>query len=256
MYKQPYHIVDVSPWPFYISFALLGLALNLVNWLATGSFNLAPLVLTIAIVILWFRDIIREAYGGFHTIGVQDGILLGFILFILSEIMLFVSFFWAFFNSSLAPGIDLGSVWPPVGINFIDPYNLPFFGSLILISSGVILTLAHHAFLAGDKEVALYSLLTCILVGAIFPFTQAIEYYTAEFTIADNVFGSVFFMTTGLHAIHVIAGLIFLTVSLFRILKDQMTIDHNLGFEFSIYYWHLVDVVWIFVYLFYYIWTY
>jgi cytochrome c oxidase subunit 3 len=202
----------------------------------------------------WWRDVIREAKGGYHTTRVQKGILIGFLLFLLSEIMLFVSFFWAFFHSSLSPSIELGAYWPPEGINAVNPWAIPLLGSTVLLASGFILTLGHHALILGDKNLTIIMMIFTVLLGALFIFLQYNEYYYGEFTIADSVYGSVFYMTTGLHAIHVIVGVLFLLISLIRINLDHYTTEHHIGFEFAIYYWHLVDVVWLLVFLIYYWW--
>lgn len=202
----------------------------------------------------WWRDVIREAKAGYHTTRVQKGILIGFLLFLLSEIMLFVSFFWAFFHSSLSPSIELGAYWPPEGINAVNPWAIPLLGSTVLLASGFILTLGHHALILGDKNLTIIMMIFTVLLGALFLFLQYNEYYYGEFTIADSVYGSVFYMTTGLHAIHVIVGVLFLFISLIRIYLDHYTTEHHIGFEFAIYYWHLVDVVWLLVFLIYYWW--
>jgi len=240
-----------------MSLALLGFAVTVVSWLtgfSIGYLGFSPILLIALISVLWWRDVIREAAGGYHTTTVQRGLLIGFLLFLLSEIMLFFSFFWAFFNSSLSPGVEIGAVWPPVGIHAIDPWSLPLLGTCVLLASGFTVTAAHHAIVGGNKYSAIISLAFTVILGALFVFLQANEYYYSGFTIADSVFGSAFYMTTGLHGLHVIAGTIFLTVGLVRLFRDSFTSEHHLGVEFSIYYWHLVDVVWLFVFLFYYCW--
>lgn len=252
MIKQPFHLVDFSPQPILSSVAILSLTFNLISWFTLGQFNLFSIIILLIIGILQLRDIIRESKGGYHTKLVQKGIILGFGIFIITEIMLFFSFFQAFFNSSLSPGIELGAIQPPIGLTFISAYQLPLLGTCILLTSGFILTISHHAFLNGNKNLALITLLITILIGLSFTFVQFIEYSIAEFTISDSVFGSVFYMTTGLHSMHVNVGIIFLIVSLVRIFYDQFTIDHHLGLELSIYYQHFVDVIWLAVYIFYY----
>lgn len=238
-----------------MSIAVLSFAIGQVGWLGHYSFNLLPqLAVIILIAFQWWRDVIREAKGGFHTTLVQRGILLGFLLFLLSEIMLFVSFFWSFFHSSLAPAMELGATWPPVGINAVNPWGIPLLGSCVLLASGFVLTLGHHATILGNKDIVLISLFFTVLQGAFFLFLQYNEYYYGEFTIADSVFGSVFYMTTGQHAQHVIAGALFLFVCLVRTFQDSYTTEHHLGLEFAIYYWHLVDVVWLLVFQVYYYW--
>ena len=252
---HPYHQVDVSPWPLLMSIAVLTAAIGLVGWLGHFSTNLVPAQLVIIqVAFQWWRDVIREAKGGYHTTLVQRGILIGFILFLLSEIMLFMSFFWAFFHSSLAPAVELGCTWPPVGILAVDPWGIPLLGSCILLASGFVQTLGHHAFFLGNKDLVLVSMFFTVLLGALFLFLQFNEYYYSTFTLSDSVFGSVFFMTTGLHALHVIIGVQFLTVCMIRVYFDSFTTEHALGLDFAIYYWHLVDVVWLLVFLVFYYW--
>lgn len=240
--SHPYHLVDGSPWPLLMSLALLGFAVTIVSWL-TGfqqSFlSFSSIALIGLISILWWRDVIREAKGGYHTAIVQRGLLIGFLLFLLSEIMQFFSFFWSFFHSSLSPGVELGSSWPPVGLHAVNPWAIPLLGSCILLASGFTVTACHHAVVAGNKFSAIISLIFTVALGALFIFVQYNEYSYSQFTIADSIFGSVFFMLTGLHAIHVIGGTLFLAVGQIRLFKDHFTLEHHLGLEFAIYYWHL-----------------
>jgi cytochrome c oxidase subunit 3 len=256
---HPYHLVDVSPWPILMSFAFLLFALSLVAGFVpnvkTNTFALiASPLLILLILVQWFRDIIREARGGYHTTRVQKGILISFELFLVTEVMLFFSFFWAFFHSSLAPAVELGCQWPPMGINPVNTWSLPLFGTCLLLSSGMILTLGHHALIRGQANLAILGMLGSVVLGALFAFAQFGEYCFAEFTIADSVFGSIFYMTTGLHFFHVVAGVLFLLVGMVRLMLDQVTSEHHMGIEFAIYYWHLVDVVWLAVYVLYYWW--
>ena len=255
MYKHPYHLVDISPWPFLLSFTLLSFGISMANWIShSNTLLLLQLLIILLISFQWWRDILREAKSGYHTSKVQKGILIGFLLFLLSEVMLFVSFFWAFFHSSLAPSVEIGAYWPPIGISPVNPWSIPLLGSTVLLASGFILTLAHHSFILGDKNLTLVTMIITVLLGALFIFLQYTEYSYGEFTISDSVYGSVFYMTTGLHAIHVIVGVLFLLIGLIRIYLDNLTTEHHLGLEFAIYYWHLVDVVWLLVFLIYYWW--
>lgn len=250
-----YHLVELSPWPLLASVALFNFAINLISWLNHITiYNNAIFIVIALILFQWFRDIIRESLSGYHTHMVQNGLLIGFMLFLLSEVMLFFSFFWAFFHSSLAVNIELGSIWPPIGIISINCWNLPLLGSLILLSSGFIFTLAHHALILGNKSLTIINLLITVILGGLFINLQYMEYYYSTFTISDSVYGSVFYLTTGLHALHVIAGVIFITVSLIRIYFDNMTISHHLNFEYAGAYWHLVDIVWLIVFMIYYWW--
>jgi cytochrome c oxidase subunit 3 len=170
--------------------------------------------------------------------------------------MLFSGFFWAFFHSSLSPSFELGAVWPPVGIHGVNPWSIPLLGSTVLLASGFFLTWGHHAFITGSKSNALIGLILTILLGIFFLFLQYNEYYNSEFTIADSVYSTVFYSTTSLHAFHVTIGVIFLTVSLYRIFSDSFTCEHHIGLETSIYYWHMVDIVWLALFIIFYIWGY
>lgn len=190
------------------------------------------LVLIIGTMIVWWRDVIREAtYQGRHTFIVRQGLKYGMILFIVSEVCLFFSFFWAFFHSSLAPTIDIGGVWPPIGVNPLDPFSIPLLNTAILLSSGATVTWAHHGMISGRRKEAVGSLALTVVLGLIFTSLQAMEYYEASFTITDSVYGSTFFVTTGAHGGHVLIGSTFLLVCLYRLVNFQFTKHHHLGFE-------------------------
>ena len=252
---HPFHQVEVSPWPFLMSITIFTGAIGVVSWLGdypTNPQTFAPSLLLISIQ--WWRDVVREAKGGFHTTTVQRGILIGFMLFLLSEIMLFSSMFWAFFHSSLAPAVELGCEWPPIGISSIDPWSLAQVGTCVLLASGFVLTWGHHALILGDKSSALIGLFLTVLLGGLFLVLQYTEYTYAEYSISDSVFGCTFYMLTGLHGLHVIVGVIFLAVGMVRIYMDHFTTEHHIGLEFAIYYWHLVDVVWLVVFVLVYWW--
>ncbi len=253
--RHPYHQVDASPWPIQMAMAVQGGAMTLVSFLTHMEVQLVPSLFLQAIISwLWWRDVIREAKEGYHTLKVQRGLILGFQLFLLSEIMLFASFFWAFFHSSLSPAVELGAIWPPVGITPINPWSIPLQGSSVLQVSGFIQTLGHHATIAGRRNLAQNTVLLTSILGFLFLYLQYNEYTFGEFTIADSVFGNVFYCTTGLHALHVQIGAVFLMISFIRLYLNSFTSEHHLGLEFAIYYWHLVDVVWLGVFFIYYIW--
>jgi cytochrome c oxidase subunit 3 len=243
-----FHIVDHSPWPLYISLSLITL---IIGDVFTG---LLGLITSCLIITVWLRDIIREGKEGNHTKIVQKGITLGYIIFLITEIMLFFSFFWSYFHSSLSPTASIGLIWPPIGIDAIQFTSLPLLGSLLLLSSGFFVTLSHHAFLASDKSLCLIHGIITLILGISFTCLQATEYYFSTFTIADSIFGSVFYMTTGLHGIHVILGIFGLIISYIRIFRDHLTLEHHLGFEFAIFYYHLVDIIWLFVFITFYWW--
>lgn len=255
MMRHPYHLVDPSPWPILISFTMLTLALGILSSLGGdgGGYGILLAVSPLALVTLaWWGGVFSE--GGDHTRIVRRGFTLGFLLFLASEIMLFLSFFWAYLHSALSPSPELGSSWPPQGVRAVDPWGIPLLGSLILLSSGFTVTVAHHAIRYGDKRVTVLGLLLTVALGASFALLQGVEYISGEYTISDSTFGSVFYMTTGLHGTHVIVGVIFLTVCLVRVICDRFTAERHLGLEYAILYWHLVDLVWFFVFTLFYWW--
>jgi len=256
---HPFHLVDPSPWPFIGAFGALGLTSGGVLYMhsyALGSIlPVVSLLLVLAVMAVWWRDVIREAsYQGHHTLVVQRGLRYGMLLFILSEVCFFFSFFWAFFHSALGPDINIGSIWPPIGIQALDAFSVPLLNTAILLSSGCTVTWSHHAMVAGDRKNAIIGLFFTVILGLIFTALQAMEYYEAPFTIADSIYGSTFFVATGFHGLHVIIGTLFLMVCLYRILDHQFTKHHHNGFEAAIWYWHFVDYVWIFLFLCIYWW--
>ena len=251
---HPYHQVDNSPWPITIAIAIFSQAITIIDmqvYKNTTNLLFCQFVVII-ILIVWWRDIIREAIGGYHTFIVQKGILIGFLLFLLSEIMQFSSFFWSYFHSGLAPAIEQGSTWPPVGIKPVNTWSIPLQGTCILLASGFIQTEAHHATIMGNKKQTQTQLFNTIVLGLFFLFFQGLEYYWGEFTISDSVFGTVFYCTTGLHGLHVLVGVIFLFISFIRLFFDYITTFHHQNYSFSIMYWHQVDIIWILVYIIYY----
>jgi cytochrome c oxidase subunit III len=177
-------------------------------------------------------------------------------------VMFFVAWFWAYFNIALFPNEALefartdvvGGVWPPKGIETFDPWHLPLLNTLILLTSGTTVTWAHHALLEGDKQGVRNGLICTILLGILFTLCQAFEYSHAAFDFSGHIYGATFFMATGFHGFHVIVGTIFLAVCLYRAYLDQFTVRHHLGFEFAAWYWHFVDVVWLFLFACIYVW--
>lgn len=260
-YYHPFHIVNPSPWPFVGAFGALGLtfgsALYMHGYANGGSIAFGGFAIIILVMIVWWRDVIREAtYQGHHTLVVQRGLKWGMLLFILSEVCFFFSFFWAFFHSALGPAVEIGAVWPPQGIEGINPFEVPLLNTALLLSSGASITYSHHSILAGNKAHTLYGLIITILLGIIFTMVQAFEYIEASFTIADSVYGSAFFVATGFHGLHVLIGTLFLIVCLFRLINNHYTKHHHNGFEAAIWYWHFVDFVWLFLFISIYWWGY
>ena len=248
---HPYHVVDNSPWPITSSFSALVFALGLI--MKFNHVNYSHISLTLGIILvtlsafLWWSDVtIEGTYQGKHSKVVAKGLKIGIILFFVSECCLFASFFWAYFHASLSPNIELGSQWPPEGITTIDPFGLPLANLIILLSSGAFLTYSHEKLLGKDIKEARIGLIITILLGATFLGLQLIEFSVAPFSVADGAYGSSFFILTTCHMAHVIIGTSFLGVALSRL--PHYTVAHNLGLEAAIWYWHLVDIIYLFVF--------
>ena len=284
--SHPYHLVDPSPWPIVGAIAAGALTFGTVMYMHPGMFGtgvepsltalgawlsfpgFALILLTMA---LWWRDVVREAtFQGHHTPVVQLHHRYGMALFIASEVMFFVGFFWAFFNASLypTPATEIPGwtdesawaplvegVWPPVGVVTFEAFDIPFLNTMILLFSGVTVTWAHHALREGDRKGTLQGLASTIVLGVLFTSLQAYEYAHAAFGFADGIYASTFFMATGFHGFHVIIGTCFLIVCFFRAQKNHFTPENHFGFEAAAWYWHFVDVVWLFLFSCIYVWS-
>nr|QGX43788.1 cytochrome c oxidase subunit 3 [Niveomyces insectorum] len=256
---HPFHLVSPSPWPLYTSLSLYSLttstALSMHNFNNAYFFVYLSVFLLMSSMFFWFRDIISEStFLGDHSLAVQKGLNLGVILFIASEALFFLAVFWAFFHSALTPTVELGAQWPPLGIEPVNPFELPLLNTVILLSSGATVTFGHHSLIQGNRSGAVYGTMITGLLAIIFTVFQGIEYSVSSFTISDGAFGTCFFFGTGFHGLHVMIGTIFLLVALWRIYAYHLTDNHHLGFESGILYWHFVDLVWLFLYLFVYYW--
>jgi len=261
---QPFHLVTPSPWPLLTSFALLILTTSAVMYFngyanPLGGSGLLLLSIgfatTVGAMALWFRDVVTEGtFLGDHTFLVQKGISMGVALFIVSEVFFFLSVFWAYFHSSLSPVVEMGSQWPPMGIATINAFELPLLNTVLLLSSGATVTYGHHALIQGNRQGALVGLILTVVLALIFTLCQAIEYANAGFTIADGVYGSTFYFSTGFHGLHVIIGTAYIAVGLARLISYHVTDHHHLGLEGAILYWHFVDVVWLFLFVAVYWW--
>nr|YP_010116680.1 cytochrome c oxidase subunit III [Jynx torquilla]QOV01984.1 cytochrome c oxidase subunit III [Jynx torquilla] len=252
-----YHMVDPSPWPLFGATAALLTASGLIMWFHYNSSHLLTLGLltTILVMIQWWRDVVREGtFQGHHTPTVQKGLRYGMVLFITSEVFFFLGFFWAFFHSSLTPTPELGGQWPPTGIKPLNPLEVPLLNTAILLASGITVTWAHHSITEGSRKQAIQALALTVFLGLYFTALQAMEYYEAPFSIADGVYGSTFFVATGFHGLHVIIGSSFLLICLLRLIKFHFTSNHHFGFEAAAWYWHFVDVIWLFLYMTIYWW--
>jgi len=257
--KHTYHLVDPSPWPIMASLGALMLTLGFVLYMhkyqGGSTLTITGLILIIFVMFVWWRDVIREAtFESQHTPAVQRGLRLGMILFIVSEVMFFFAFFWAFFHSSLSPTFNVGGVWPPKALVPIDTWGIPLTNSFLLLTSGATVTWAHHALITRAKRHTIIALLLTLIFAGFFTTLQIIEYFEAPFNISDSIFGSCFYMTTGFHGFHVFVGTIALAVSLIRITLSHYTNTHHFGFESAIWYWHFVDVVWLFLFVTIYWW--
>jgi len=270
-YSHPFHLVDPSPWPFCTSIALWYTALTTVSvfhgYLSGFSAVLYGVLYLVFSLAAWWRDVIRESTYEFkHTPYVRRGLLNGMTLFIVSEVMFFFGFFWAFFHSSLVPSPYIGGVWPPHMLEVISPWQLPLVNTLCLLLSGVTLTISHRQLNAlpyynhfiSIRWQTLHRLIKwlqiTIALGVFFLGCQAFEYYYAGFTFQDTVYGGTFYILTGLHGLHVMVGTIFLIVCLWRASRLHFTLWKQVGFKSAVWYWHFVDVVWIFLYLVIYVW--
>nr|QNP10128.1 cytochrome c oxidase subunit 3 [Ochthebius paradoxus] len=255
--NHPFHLVDISPWPLMSALSAMITMIGLIKWFHFFSNDLFILgsLITMLIMYQWWRDISREStYQGLHTFNVTMGLRWGMILFITSEIFFFLSFFWGFFHSSLSPSIELGMIWPPKGIMTFNPIQIPLLNTLILLTSGLTVTWAHHSLMENNFKMTKQALLLTLMLGMYFSMLQAYEYIEASFTIADAIYGATFFMATGFHGIHVIIGTTFLFICYFRHLNNHFSSIHHFGFEAAAWYWHFVDVVWLFLYISIYWW--
>ena len=269
--NHDYHLVDPSPWPLLGSVSAFVAAVGAVAWMKSMpifGIQMAAYVFGAGMLGVlytmagWWIDVVREAESGFHTRVVQIHHRYGMILFIASEIMFFVAWFWAFFDASLfynevgqyARVEATGGIWPPKGLEVFDPWHLPLLNTIILLTSGTTVTWAHHALLTGDREGVKKGLIFTIILGALFSFVQVYEYMHAPFAFKNSIYGATFFMATGFHGFHVIIGTIFLIVCLLRAMAGDFTPQKHFGFEAAAWYWHFVDVVWLFLFCAIYVW--
>ena len=263
--NHDYHMVQPSPWPIVGSVSAFVMAVGAVLWfheLSPPWILIAGFVGVLYTFYAWWADVIKEGKAGDHTPVVMIHHRYGMMLFIASEVMFFVAWFWAyfdgFFNVDAAEQYGriaaTGGHWPPTGVELFDPFHLPLFNTLILLTSGTTVTWAHHALLHKDKRGLVWGLAITIALGVLFSLVQALEYSEAGFSYSGSLYGATFFMSTGFHGFHVLIGTIFLIVCLVRAMRDEFTPEHHLGFEFAAWYWHFVDVVWLFLFASVYVW--
>ncbi|NMG38888.1 cytochrome c oxidase subunit 3 [Chelativorans sp. ZYF759] len=276
--NHDYHIIDPSPWPFFGSVGALLMAIGGVGWMqglngnsfAILGINLAnPWLFLIGLAVVlytmfgWWADTIKEAHEGHHTRVVSLHLRYGMIMFIASEVMFFAAWFWAFFDASLFPHeaaqvsrvAYTGGIWPPEGIQVLDPWHLPLYNTIILLLSGTTVTWAHHALLHDDRKGLVWGLALTVALAILFTCVQAYEYMVAPFSFSGSIYGATFFMATGFHGFHVIIGMIFLLVCLLRAMAGHFTPKQHFGFEAAAWYWHFVDVVWLFLFATIYVWA-
>ena len=264
--NHDYHLVPLSPWPLIGAISAFIMAVGAIVWMkqinAFGPYVFgAGLLGVLYVMAAWWTDVVHEAEHGDHTRVVQMSHRYGMILFIASEVMFFVAWFWAYFDVALYPHAfneyarteAIGGVWPPKGVEAIDPWHFPLLNTLILLTSGTTVTWAHHALLHSQRSAIKKGLILTIVLGVLFTCVQVYEYAHAPFKFATAM-GSNFFMPTGFHGFHVFIGTVFLTVCLARVLIGQFTAKQHLGFEFAAWYWHFVDVVWLFLFACIYVW--
>lgn len=256
--NQPYFILNLSPWPILIAFNTFNLIISNIITI-NFKFNLILLInflIIIIISILWWRDVIRErTFQGNHNFFIINLIKFRIILFIISEIFLFISFFWNFLHNSLAPSIELGLNWPPKNIRFFNPLLIPLLNTIILLTSRFTITLTHFYLLNNSKKKTIIFINLTIILSIYFLILQILEYNQATFTFSDSIFGSSFYIATGFHGLHVIIGTIFLITNLIRILKLHFSFIHHIRFELAAWYWHFIDIIWLFLYITFYWWN-
>lgn len=249
--NSPYHLVTNRPWPIILSINLINLFLgNLFIFYNKNLYFFTYITLNIIIYIfLWWNNIfIERIFQGIHTKKCKNIIKFSILLFITSEVIFFISIFWCYLHASLSPNIEIGNNWPPLNIYLFNPFQIPIINTIILIYSGITLSLSHE-FLINKKLFSIKILKITVFLGVLFTFFQFIEFYSAKFSIPDSTYGSIFFIITGFHGLHVIIGTIFLINVLIKILKNQITNFRNLRYELASWYWHFVDVIWLIVYL-------
>nr|ARH10725.1 cytochrome c oxidase subunit III [Laingia psammae] len=257
-FNQPYFILNLSPWPILMSLNSFNLMISnimIINF-KINQFFLLNFMLISCIFFTWWRDIIREStYQGNHNFNLMNLIKFSMILFIISEMFLFISFFWNFLHNSLAPSIELGLNWPPKNINFFNPLLIPLLNTIILLTSSFTVTLTHFLILKNNMKLSLMFLFFTIFLSFYFLLLQFIEYKQAMFTFSDSIFGSSFYMATGFHGIHVIIGTMFLIINLMRMFKLHFSFLHHISFELAAWYWHFIDIIWLFLYMTFYWWN-
>lgn len=257
MFLSPFLPVHASLWPVLVSMSLFSVMRNTILWLnlkCLATSVLVPICALALVSFLWWKDLGRERILGYHTHKLELRLRIAFALFILSEVFFFVSFFWAFYDASLSPAVDIGIIWPPKGVAPLSTYSVPLLNTVILLSRGITVTWCHHSIMNNFFSKALFSLSFTVLLGCYFLAMQWLEYREAQFSLADGVYGSTFFLATGFHGMHVTVGTIFLFYVLLLLRLSKLTWAHHFSFEAAAWYWHFVDVVWLILFISVYWW--
>ena len=252
MFISPFLAVQTSLWPFIVSFILFSVIGNVVLWInikITLSSVLFPLIILVFLAFMWWKDVIRERLLGYHTHKLEVRLRIGMLLFILSEVFFFVSFFWAFYDATLSPTVEIGLTWPPKGISPLSVYSVPLLNTVILLTRGITVTWAHHSIINNYFNKSIISLVITVLLGSYFMLIQYVEYCEASFSISDGIYGTTFFIATGFHGFHVTVGTLFLLYVALAVCRGYVTYIHHFCFEAAAWYWHFVDVVWLFLFI-------
>jgi heme/copper-type cytochrome/quinol oxidase subunit 3 len=270
--QHPFHLLTESKWPFFTSWSLFLVITSIILIFSSQGrtcfyaklesyiFAVFSFILFFVSIYSWFSAIVFESRSNYgHSYTTQQSIRLGMILFISSEFMLFFSFFWAYFHICLSPPPEIRCIWPPINIEIIDPWSMPLLNTIILLSSGITITLSHYCLITNLKESTYsgftsYFLNATLFLGILFTSIQSYEYYYSPFCYSNNIYGSLFFLLTGFHGFHVIIGSLFLFICDVRLIRKHFSCTKHVGFECAIWYWHFVDLVWLFLYCIVYVW--
>ena len=258
MFIRPFLAVQTSFWPILVALILFSVMGNIVLWVNLKLrvyFIIFPVLILVIVAFLWWKDVIRERLIGYHTHKLEVSLRVGMILFILSEVFFFISFFWAFYDASLSPTIEIGLIWPPKGIMPLSVYSVPLLNTVILLTRGISVTWAHHSIINNFFRKSVIRLFVTVFLGIYFILMQYCEYIESRFAIADGVYGSTFFIATGFHGLHVTVGALFLSYVLIALLRGQLLYNHHFSFEAAAWYWHFVDVVWLILFISIYWWV-
>ncbi|CAK7919980.1 cytochrome c oxidase subunit 3 (mitochondrion) [[Candida] anglica] len=259
MQLHPFHLVSPSPWPMYTAFSLMNLALSLGltahNYMNNNMWMMLSMMTVLYSMTLWFRDMFAEStFLGDHTMAVKKGMMQGFLLFVLSEMLMFASLFWAYLHSALNPTMEMGMSWPPAGMETMSADELPLLNTMMLLASGVTITYAHHSIINGNRSNTLYGFIYSTLLILLFVMCQTLEYKYAPFTLTDSVYGSTFYSTTALHGMHMVMTFIMTSICTIRVYYYSVTDTSHVGLETTILYLHVLDVMWLFMYIVMYWW--